>query len=155
MLLVSIVLFAALGAAAWDWKFVWLLIPILLFHELGHYVAMKVFGYRNLRMFFIPLFGAAVSGQHFNAPGWKQIVVATWGRCRASCSATLGVAGVLAERPLLIEAAVLTLIINGLNLLPVLPLDGGRDAHAAVLAPPDARRRLPRCRRRRSSAAGG
>ena len=55
------------------------LIPILLFHEFGHYVAMRVFGYQDLRMFFIPLFGAAVSGRHYNVPGWKKAIVSLAG----------------------------------------------------------------------------
>ena len=32
----------------------------LLFHEAGHWVTMRIFKYRNLQMFFIPMFGAAV-----------------------------------------------------------------------------------------------
>jgi hypothetical protein len=40
-----------------------ILVGVLLFHELGHYAGMRLFGYRDVRMFFIPFFGAAVSGK--------------------------------------------------------------------------------------------
>src|SRR5258706_5980780 len=39
------------------------LVGVLLFHELGHYLGMRAFGYGDVRMFFIPFFGAAVSGK--------------------------------------------------------------------------------------------
>ena len=74
LLLGSAALFVALGAWFWSIELVLYLLPILLFHELGHYVAMRYFRYRNLKMFFLPLLGAAVSGQHFNIPGWKKAV---------------------------------------------------------------------------------
>ena len=72
LLVVSLALFVGAGGSAWSWEFVLLAVPVLLFHELGHYVAMRVFGYRNLRMFFIPMFGAAVSGRNYNAPGCEE-----------------------------------------------------------------------------------
>src|SRR6185312_4471173 len=40
--------------------FLALVVGVLFVHEMGHYVAMQVFGYKNVRMFFIPGFGAAV-----------------------------------------------------------------------------------------------
>src|SRR5271154_6576298 len=52
VLIFSGLLFWGIGSAAWNWKTVAMLIPILLFHELGHYLTMLAFGYRNLRMFF-------------------------------------------------------------------------------------------------------
>ena len=35
---------------------------------------MRLFRYSNVKMFFIPLLGAAVSGRHYNVPGWKKVV---------------------------------------------------------------------------------
>src|SRR5437870_3320292 len=79
VLAVSILLFMGAWRIGQGQELLWTIIPILLFHELGHYVAMRWFGYRNLRMFFIPFFGAAVSGQNYNVPGWKKAVVALAG----------------------------------------------------------------------------
>ena len=131
VLVISAVLFYVIGSAAWDWKTAALLIPILLFHELGHYVSMRVFGYRNLRMFFIPLFGAAVTGRNYNVAAWKKAVVSLAGPLPGIClGVPLGVAGYLLGQKLLLEAATLMILLNGINLIPLLPLDGGWTVHA-------------------------
>src|SRR6185369_12884115 len=43
---------------------IWLVIitVIVIFHELGHFLAMKTFHYKELGIFFIPLLGAYASG---------------------------------------------------------------------------------------------
>lgn len=133
ILVVSMALFAGAGQAMHDWDQIWLLIPILAFHELGHYVAMRLFGYRNLRMFFIPLFGAAVSGRHYNVAGWKKALVALAGPVPGiALGVVLGGVGLFLGHLQLIQAAVLMLALNGFNLLPMLPLDGGWVAHAVL-----------------------
>ena len=111
-------------------RFLLLAIPILFIHELGHYLAMKLFGYRNLRMFFIPLLGAAVTGQHFNVPGWKKAVISLAGPVPGILLgfALFFVSLALNHRELG-AAAVIFIILNGFNLLPVMPLDGGWLAH--------------------------
>jgi Zn-dependent protease len=114
-------------------EFGWLLIPVLLFHELGHYAAMRLFGYRNVRMFFIPFLGAAVTGKNFNVAGWKKAVVALLGPVPGiALGAGLGVAGLLLRRPALTDASLLLLIVNGFNLVPLLPFDGGWVLHATL-----------------------
>jgi Zn-dependent protease len=103
------------------------LVPILLFHESGHYLAMRLCGYKNLRMFFIPGFGAAVSGRSFNVPGWKKAVVALMGPVPGIfLGIIVGLCGIVLKKPIAVEAAFLTLIINGFNLLPIYPFDGGK-----------------------------
>lgn len=122
----SLVAFVVLGGARCEWGFVLLLIPILLFHEAGHWVAMRLFGYRNLRMFFIPLFGAAVSGQHFNVAGWKKTVVSMAGPAPGVLLGTaLAFLSMVVDQPWLERLALLTVVLNAFNLLPFLPLDGG------------------------------
>lgn len=126
-------LFLAFGAARWDGEFVGLLLVVLVFHELGHFFAMRLFGYRNVRMFFIPLFGAAVSGRHFNVSGWKKSLVSLMGPAPGIfLGVAIGIAGIALERPGLIKLALLLEILNVINLLPVLPLDGGWNLHTIV-----------------------
>lgn len=136
ILAVSIVAFIGLGAARWDWKFALLLIPILLFHEMGHFVAMRMFKYRNLKMFFIPLLGAAVTGQNYNVAGWKKAIVSLAGPVPGIfVGSLLGiVALVLGDQELLLEAATLTVFLNAFNLLPFLPLDGGWIVHVLLFS---------------------
>ena len=133
ILAISFVAFIAAGAAKWNWKFTLLLLPILFFHEAGHWVAMRFCRYRNLRMFFIPLFGAAVSGQNWNVPGWKKALVSLAGPVPGiALGVVLGTVGLLMKKPLLTEAATLALFLNGFNLLPILPLDGGHVLQATL-----------------------
>ncbi|HET9316161.1 MAG TPA: site-2 protease family protein [Vicinamibacteria bacterium] len=114
------------GRFGFSWRWLGILVPILLFHEAGHWVAMRVFGYRNLRMFFIPFLGAAVSGRHYNVPGWKKAIVSLAGPLPGIVVGTLlGALGLLLRQPLTVEIAVTALVVNAINLLPVLPLDGG------------------------------
>ena len=123
----SLVAFLAVGAAKWDWKFTLWIIPVLLFHEAGHWVAMRLCHYRNLRIFFIPFFGAAVTGQNWNVPGWKKALVSLAGPLPGiALGVVLGVAALVLRQRWMNYAALLLLFVNAVNLLPVLPLDGGR-----------------------------
>jgi Zn-dependent protease len=135
ILIVSGFLFYAIGQAAWNLKMAALLIPILFFHELGHYLAMLAFGYRNLRMFFIPLFGAAVTGRNYNVAAWKKAVVSLMGPLPGIVvGIVLGFVAIIIKQKVLLEAAGLTVFLNGFNLLPILPLDGGWNLHALLFS---------------------
>lgn len=131
----SIVAFIALGLTSWSREYVLLLIPILLFHEAGHFIAMKIFGYRNMKMFFIPLFGAAVTGQNFNVAGWKKVVVSLMGPLPGiALGAVLGGVGIFIHNAFLVKFALMLLILNGFNLIPLLPLDGGWALQAIIFS---------------------
>jgi Zn-dependent protease len=133
ILMVSLILFMGAARTEQMWSGVALFVVVIGFHELGHYAAMRLFGYRNVRMFFIPFFGAAVSGRHYNVEGWKKAVVALAGPVPGIVlGMPVAVAGVILGEPLLIEAAFTMLILNGFNLLPFLPLDGGWVVHATL-----------------------
>jgi Zn-dependent protease len=135
ILIVSGFLFYFAGWAWWSLKTVALLIPILLFHELGHYLAMLGFGYRNLRMFFIPMFGAAVTGRSYNVAAWKKALVSLMGPLPGIVvGIVLGIVAIAIKNKLLLEAAGLTVFLNGFNLLPILPLDGGWNLHALLFS---------------------
>ena len=133
VLVVSIILFVVLGVLRWNWSYTLWLIPVLLLHESGHWLAMRLFHYRNLRMFFIPLFGAAVTGRNWNVAGWKKAVVFLAGPLPGIALGTvLGIAGLLVHTAWLSHFALILLLINGFNLLPVLPLDGGHVLHLTL-----------------------
>ncbi|HLA84004.1 MAG TPA: site-2 protease family protein [Thermoguttaceae bacterium] len=112
-----------------------MIVGVLFLHEMGHLAAMRLFDYRNLRMFFIPFFGAAVTGQNYNVPGWKKAVVSLMGPLPGIVlGALLGVAAAIGEWPLMMQAAILLVVINAFNLLPLMPLDGGRVMHAVLFS---------------------
>lgn len=132
LLAVSLLAFTAAGLTKdkWDFQYLLILLGVLFVHESGHYVAMRLVGYRNLKMFFIPFFGAAVSGQCYNVAGWKKTLVSLCGPVPGIVVAIpLGILGVVIASKTLVMIAFVALLINALNLLPILPLDGGWVLH--------------------------
>ena len=135
LFVVSLAFFLGAGARQWPWNYLIILLGVLFVHELGHYLAMRAFNYRNVRMFFIPFFGAAVSGQHYNVPGWKKVVVSMMGPLPGIVlGVILGVAGLVLHQTLLVKIAIISLLLNGSNLIPVLPLDGGWIFHTLLFS---------------------
>lgn len=135
VLLVSLAVFVAAGVAWWDPWMVAMLVVVLLFHEAGHYVAMRLFGYRNVKMFFIPFLGAAVSGRHFNISGWKKALVYLAGPLPGILvSLPIMAIGIATDRHWLLEFGGMALLLNTLNLLPIMPLDGGWIMHLTVFS---------------------
>jgi Zn-dependent protease len=132
ILAVSLMLFVGLGMRDHPVAFTAMLVGVLFFHELGHYVGMRIFGYRNVRMFFIPLFGAAVSGQKTSAKSYQEAIVTLLGPLPGLCLAVVLLGAALMSgfgrehRLLLVQVSLLLGLINGFNLLPIFPLDGGR-----------------------------
>ncbi|HCE45060.1 MAG TPA: hypothetical protein DET40_16085 [Lentisphaeria bacterium] len=124
---VTLALFISLGATQQPLRFLLLVVAVLFVHEMGHFIVMKIIGYRNMRMFFIPFLGAAVSGQNYNVAGWKQVVVSLAGPLPGiALGVAAGIAGTIADNALIKDFALMLLILNGFNLLPLMPLDGGR-----------------------------
>jgi Zn-dependent protease len=132
VLVVSVLLFMAASKVDQQmgnqsWQALAILVAVLFFHETGHFIAMKLLGYRNVQMFFIPFFGAAVSGRNYTAPGWKKVLVALMGPLPGVyAGGAVGIAGIVTGRPWMIQAGLMAVLLNAFNLLPVLPLDGGR-----------------------------
>jgi Zn-dependent protease len=123
---VSVAAFFFLGLLGSTATSITVLIGVILVHELGHYAGMRVFGYRNVRMFFIPLFGAAVSGRNVTAPGWQKAVVSLLGPVPGVLIGFV-LLWVYFREPsrMLGQAALFFVFVNAFNLLPLLPLDGG------------------------------
>jgi len=107
---------------------------VVLFHELGHYGAMRAFGYQDTTIFFIPFLGGAAAGRKIDATLGQEIMVLLAGPLPglvvAGAAALLGAGNV----PRLNVALWALVGINLLNLSPILPLDGGRIVHALLFA---------------------
>lgn len=103
-----------------------IIVSVLFVHELGHYLAMRVFKYREVRMFFVPMLGAAVTGRHYNVAGWKKAVVSLLGPIPGIfIGAALGAVAIATHQDLLAKISLIAMGLNAFNLLPLLPLDGG------------------------------
>ncbi|MBA2539782.1 MAG: site-2 protease family protein [Deltaproteobacteria bacterium] len=101
-----------------------LLVGVLLFHELGHAIAMRAFGYSDVRIFFIPLFGAAASGRRRGVARWKQALVLLLGPLPGIVAGL--VLGYLGASGSMHTLALMLIVVNALNLIPIEPLDGGQ-----------------------------
>jgi len=111
------------------------LVPVILFHELGHVVAMRICGYRDVSIFFIPLLGAAARGREVNASQTKRAFVALMGPLPGILLAlVLMIFTPWTSYDLLQSVVELLLILNVFNLLPVKPLDGGRLFEAVLMS---------------------
>ena len=109
------------------------LLGVLLFHEMGHFMAMRWTGHKDLQVFFMPFIGAAVHGRHDSPRADQEFFVLMAGPLPGLL---LGLAGLWWLAPgegLLREAAVMAVLLNALNLLPVHPLDGGRIVELLLL----------------------
>ena len=114
-----------------SWDILWYLLPVLLFHELGHLVAMMVFKYERKFMLFMPI-GAFVTGENDNAPTWQRMVVYLAGPVPGILLALGLIIGLPSITDSIGTLVFVLLAINLFNLLPVMPLDGGQLVNLAI-----------------------
>lgn len=136
LLVLSAVLFLSVGwVRSQPWVFLLVIGGVLVLHELGHLAAMRLFGFRDLRMFFIPGFGAGATGRKADATGTQRAIVALAGPVPGILA---GLVLLLALRPIESEVGGLfvgvLLFLNFFNLVPLLPFDGGRLVHIVLFS---------------------
>ncbi len=132
-------LLSTLWFAASDPMFGVLLLGVILFHELGHATAMRALGYVDTRIYLIPGLGGAAVGHKRDASIHAESIVLLAGPVPGILLG-LALGLVLPQLPAslahvtepLFALAVVALFVNLVNLLPALPLDGGRLAHRIV-----------------------
>lgn len=106
------------------------LMAVIFFHELGHWSAMRLFGYQDTSIFFIPFLGAAAIGSKVHARVWEQYIVLLGGPLPGLIlGAILVIVSFffpIGPGSLWIPMLEFMVLINYLNLLPFFPLDGGK-----------------------------
>ncbi len=118
--------FAAYGVL-FTWKFAVALLLQLFVHEYGHVHAMRRTGMQVRGMYFIPFLGAVAVSEDAFTSRRQQAYVALNGPIWGSAFALLPAALWFFTRdPVWAGTAAWWAIINLFNLLPILPLDGGR-----------------------------
>lgn len=107
---------------------------VVVFHELGHFVAMKIYKYRELGMFFIPLLGAYVSGKKQEVSQKQSAIILLAGPVPGILlGIILHFISIQLDLDFLKNVAWIFIFLNVLNLLPVYPLDGGQLLHRLFL----------------------
>lgn len=136
VLLITIALFVGLGGFYWGWHRVLYLLVAIALHEIGHVIAMRAFGYKNVRMLFIPLFGGLATGEPRESDAAKNAMVALAGPAfgLVTAAAAIALAYALGSPPMLVEFAWISLLLNAFNLLPLVPLDGGQVANDTLFS---------------------
>jgi Zn-dependent protease len=131
----SLLIFFQLGLFSFGLDGLITIILVLLVHETGHLLGMRLFGYRNVQMFFIPFFGAAVSGQKRDVAAYKEAIVSLLGPLPGILIGCVFMFSFAATgREYYSRLAAMFLLINVFNLLPFYPLDGGRFLYTVLFS---------------------
>jgi Zn-dependent protease len=126
--LVSIAAYSLL----WGWPFAAGFVALLFVHEMGHVVQLKREGIKASTPMFIPFLGAAIFSRSLGDNALAEARVGLAGPVLGTVGAVaVAVAGALTGSDLLLALAYIAFFLNLINLVPVVPFDGGR-AMAAV-----------------------
>jgi Zn-dependent protease len=125
--LFSIFISAAFYVWFGGWWFGIGLIVLLFVHEMGHVLEAKRQGLPVSAPMFIPFLGAMITMREMPQDAWNEAKVAIAGPLIGSLgAAVIYAAGVATDSNHLKALAFLGFFLNLFNLLPVVPLDGGR-----------------------------
>ena len=117
-----------------DLTWILVLTGVVVFHELGHFIAMKIYKYQDLGMFFIPLLGAYVSGKKQEVSQKQSAIILLAGPVPGIfLGVILHYLSIQFDMYFLEKIAWILIFLNVLNLLPVYPLDGGQLLHRLFL----------------------
>ncbi|MDJ0793900.1 MAG: M50 family metallopeptidase [Woeseiaceae bacterium] len=139
LLLISAALFVGIGWPFLGLEFTIIILTVIVLHEGGHWLAMRLYGYENPHITLLPLLGGVTIG-HENDPSaakraWVALagplpgIVLGWGLLAYSLSdpADWQFMGSWA-----FSAVIVLLFVNYLNILPIPPLDGAHVAQAIL-----------------------
>lgn len=130
--LATLVVSFLLGLVILDWQAIVSLTCVIFLHELGHYLAMKAFGYQKTNIYFLPLLGGFATGnqqkQNMNAETWVLLAGPLPGLVISFIYLFAAKLNYLPSfsSELVHEFLMQMAIINSLNLLPINPFDGGK-----------------------------
>jgi len=111
----------------WGWKFAVGFVLLLLVHEMGHVIQLRREGIPASAPLFIPFLGAVVGAKSLGDNALAEARVGLAGPVLGTLGAAALVPVALATDSDFLRALAFTgFFLNLFNLLPVLPLDGGR-----------------------------
>ncbi len=116
------------------WQFAVGFVLLLFVHEMGHVIALRREGIPASAPMFIPFLGAVITAKSLGQNALAEARVGLAGPILGSLGAlAVAIAGAITGSPLLQALAYTGFLLNLFNLLPVVPLDGGRAM--AAMAP--------------------
>lgn len=122
-MIVSIGAYALLGG----WWFGVGLVGLIFVHEMGHVLALRRQGVPASAPLFIPFMGAVIGMRKMPANAWREAEVALAGPLLGSLgAAAVWAAGGYYHSRFLTALAFVGFFLNLFNLIPLVPLDGGR-----------------------------
>ena len=123
----------SIAAYAWIWGLPFAIgfVVLLLIHELGHVIELRRQGVPASAPLFIPFLGAVVGMKQMPDDAWKEAKVALAGPILGSIGAAgCWIAAEATGSEMLMGLAFVGFFLNLFNLIPIVPLDGGRAAAA-------------------------
>jgi Zn-dependent protease len=132
----SATMLVSVGAYAliWGVPFAAGFVALLFVHELGHYIQLRREGVRPGRILFVPFLGAVISARSLGGNALAEARVGLAGPVLGSAGAlAVALVGFATDSEMLKALAFTGFFLNLFNLLPVVPLDGGRAM--AAMAP--------------------
>jgi Zn-dependent protease len=125
----SATMLVSVGAYAllWGWKFAVGFVVLLFIHEMGHVLEARRQGIPVSAPMFIPFLGALITMKQMPDNAWKEAQVALAGPIVGSLgAAAFWGAGEAFDSELFVALGFVGFLLNLFNLLPIVPLDGGR-----------------------------
>jgi Zn-dependent protease len=123
----------SIAAYAWIWglPFAVGFVVLIFVHEIGHVIELRRQGVPASAPLFIPFLGAVIGMKELPDDAWKEARVALAGPILGSVgAAAFWVAGEASGSELLVALAFVGFFLNLFNLIPIVPLDGGRAVSA-------------------------
>jgi Zn-dependent protease len=118
----------------WGWQFAIGFVVLLFVHEMGHVFALRREGIKASAPMFVPFLGAVITARTLGDDALAEARVGLAGPILGTIgSAAVAIVGLVTHTGLLEALGYIGFFLNLFNLLPVVPLDGGRAM--AAMAP--------------------
>jgi Zn-dependent protease len=118
----------------WGWQFAAGFVVLLFIHEMGHVIALRREGIKASAPMFVPFLGAVITARSLGDNALAEARVGLAGPILGTIgSAAVAIVGLVTHTGLLEALGYIGFFLNLFNLLPVVPLDGGRAM--AAMAP--------------------
>ena len=130
----SMLVSVAAYALIWGWSFAAGFVALLFVHEMGHVIQMKREGVKVSGMLFVPFLGAAVGARSMGGNALAEARIGLAGPVLGTLATAALIPIAEAQDSDFLRALAFTgFFLNLFNLVPVVPLDGGRAM--AAMAP--------------------